>query len=78
MPVMYLSGHTQAWGKGVPKLLTPCYNGGVLDGTYGPVDPTRTQNFKFMKSLLEEVKTVFPDDYIHIGGDEVDYTCWQV
>ena len=30
-----------------------------------------------MKNLYQEVKTLFPDDYIHLGMDEVYYACWK-
>lgn len=76
---MYLlSGHTESWGKGVIKLLTPCFTNHTFNGKFGPIDPSRDQNFKFMRSLLKEIDNVFPDDYIHIGGDEVNYDCWFV
>ncbi|XP_055048248.2 beta-hexosaminidase subunit alpha isoform X2 [Misgurnus anguillicaudatus] len=70
-------GHTQSWGKGQPDLLTPCYKGDVPTGTFGPVDPTLDSTYKFMESLFKEVKSVFPDSYVHIGGDEVSFTCWK-
>ncbi|XP_054257979.1 beta-hexosaminidase subunit beta-like isoform X2 [Macrosteles quadrilineatus] len=77
LPEFDSPGHTQSWGKGTSKLLTACYVNGSFDGNFGPVDPSRQENYKFMASLLTEVKNVFPSRYIHIGGDEVDYTCWK-
>lgn len=69
-------GHTQSWGLGVPKLLTPCYHGDKLSGKYGPIDPTRQANYKFVKTLFKEVTSVFKDSYMHLGGDEVSFDCW--
>uniref|UniRef100_A0AAY4DFY7 Beta-hexosaminidase n=1 Tax=Denticeps clupeoides TaxID=299321 RepID=A0AAY4DFY7_9TELE len=70
-------GHTQSWGNGQPSLLTPCYRGDVPSGTYGPVNPILDSTYVFMANLLKEVTSVFPDSYIHLGGDEVDFSCWK-
>lgn len=71
-------GHTQSWGPGVPGLLAECYNKeGYPDGTFGPIDPTKQQNYEFIRNFLQEVVSVFPDKYLHLGGDEVSYDCWQ-
>ncbi|KAL4658709.1 beta-hexosaminidase subunit alpha-like [Arapaima gigas] len=70
-------GHTQSWGKGQPDLLTSCYKGSQPSGTFGPVNPTLSATYKFMAHLLREVSTLFPDSYIHLGGDEVDLSCWK-
>lgn len=32
--------------------------------------------FTFIKNVLTEVMAIFPAEYIHIGGDEVDKTAW--
>ena len=70
-------GHTLAWGKGQPGLLTPCYTDEKQNGYFGPIDPTKDSNYKFIKTLFSEVVDRFPDQYLHLGGDEVDYKCWR-
>jgi len=62
-------------GKGI-NVLTQCYNGEQPNGDLGPMDPTRNSTFTFLKELFTEIANVFPDRYIHLGGDEVNFTCW--
>ncbi|KAL3318064.1 hypothetical protein Ciccas_003278 [Cichlidogyrus casuarinus] len=69
-------GHTQSWGNSITGLLTKCYTGSQPNGHFGPIDPSNENNYDFIKSFFDEVKTVFPDDYIHLGGDEVSFNCW--
>ncbi|KAM3869942.1 beta-hexosaminidase subunit alpha [Diretmus argenteus] len=70
-------GHTQSWGKGQFGLLTPCYRGGTASSAFGPVNPVLASSYQFMARLLKEVASVFPDSFIHLGGDEVNTTCWK-
>lgn len=69
-------GHTRSWGVAHPEILTPCYKNGVVDGTYGPIDPTLNKTYEFLEKLIEEIVEVFPDKYLHLGGDEVGFACW--
>jgi hexosaminidase len=34
-------------------------------------------SFEFLENVLKEVMAIFPSDYIHIGGDEVNKTSWE-
>ncbi|XP_040926984.1 beta-hexosaminidase subunit alpha isoform X2 [Betta splendens] len=77
LPEFDSPGHTKSWGRGQPGLLTPCYKGGIPTGTFGPVNPASLSTYKFMKSFFKEVSSVFPDSYVHVGGDEVDHSCWR-
>lgn len=62
---------------GQPNLLTSCYKDGKPDGSYGPIDPSYAPNYDFLTALFTEIlNNVFPDRFVHLGGDEVDFTCW--
>lgn len=68
-------GHTASWGASHPELLTKCY--GVYTGKLGPINPIKDENYEFIFSLFDEIVEVFPDKYVHLGGDEVGFECWQ-
>lgn len=70
-------GHTQSWELGQPGLLTKCYRGSQPDGNFGPFDPTKDSLYDFLEVFFKEIGTVFPDKFMHLGGDEVDKMCWQ-
>jgi hexosaminidase len=69
--VISLLFHT-AIGKSHPEFLTSCF--GTLSE---PLDVTKTEVQDFVKLLYEEVTQLFPDTWIHVGGDEVNMTCWE-
>jgi len=80
IPEFDTPGHTASWGPGAPpRFLTSCCdeNGVPKDGKFGPIDPTLPENYELVGKLFAEVAEVFPDEYFHIGGDEVPFGCWK-
>lgn len=42
-----------------------------------PLDPTEPLTYQVVLGLLDELSELFPDLYLHLGGDEVKYGCWN-
>lgn len=74
VPEIDLPGHTTALGAAYPELMAmpgpgrPETHWGVHQAV---LDPSNEQVYHFLANLLAEVAAVFPDRYLHIGGDEV-------
>ena len=79
IPEFDTPGHSRSWFVGYPELAS---NPGpfTVDNENGPesvTDPTREETYKFMDKFVEEMSKLFPDQYFHIGGDEVDGKFWD-
>lgn len=67
------AGHSLSWGRGISGILTECI--GISD-KYGPMDPSLPKVYEFLSQFFDEISEVFPERYIHLGGDEVPFDCW--
>jgi hexosaminidase len=84
VPEFDIPGHALSWMVGYPELASgtgPDYGGPYqIEHQYGifdPVmDPTRDSTYKFLDRFIGEMAELFPDPYMHIGGDENNGVQW--
>lgn len=80
IPEIEMPGHSTAALAAYPQL--SCTGGpfevlqrpGVIDDVYCAGNDSV---FTFLKEVIDEVITLFPSQYIHIGGDECPKTRWE-
>jgi hexosaminidase len=75
-----MPGHTSAWFAGYPDLASapgPFHIEREF-GVFDPVmDPTRESTYKFLDTFIAEMAAIFPDHFMHIGGDENNGVEWK-
>lgn len=80
VPEFDMPGHATSWLAAYPKLgagsghYQITRGNGILSDL---MDPTQESTYKFLDTLVGEMAKLFPDEYFHIGGDEVDPKQWD-
>lgn len=80
VPEFDMPGHTTAWFVGYPTLASAPgpyrieRQWGIFDPT---MDPTKEELYPFLDRFIGEMAALFPDEYFHIGGDEVNGKQWD-
>ena len=80
MPEFDIPGHSTSWLVAYPELAslpgpyTIERKFGVMDPTF---DPTLEATYDFFDRFFEEMAELFPDAYMHIGGDENSGKQWD-
>ena len=80
VPEFDIPGHTASWFVGHPELASgpgPYQLDTAMMGIQPAMDPTREEVYEFLDLFLGEMADLFPDEYLHIGGDEVVPTQWK-
>ncbi len=80
VPEFDMPGHSTAWFVGYPELASGPgpYEIERKWGVFDPaMDPTREETYKFLDVFIGEMAGLFPDQFFHIGGDEVNGKQWD-
>ena len=80
VPEFDMPGHSTAWFVGHPELASGPgpYEIERKWGVFDPaIDPTREETYKFLDAFIGEMAGLFPDQFFHIGGDEVNGKQWD-
>ncbi|HJT69298.1 MAG TPA: family 20 glycosylhydrolase [Terriglobales bacterium] len=80
IPEFDMPGHSTAWFVGYPDLASGPgpYSIERKWGVFDPaMDPTRESTYKFLDEFIGEMAKLFPDQFFHIGGDEVNGKQWD-
>jgi hexosaminidase len=78
VPEFEMPGHSRSLFAGYPELASGPGPYKIEPG--GPdavMDPTQEETYKFIDKFIQEMAALFPDDYFHIGGDEVNGSQWD-
>jgi hexosaminidase len=80
VPEFDVPGHTSSWMVGYPQLASAAgpFHIQTGFGVFDPVmDPTRESTYRFLDKFVGEMAAIFPDHYMHIGGDENNGVEWK-
>ncbi|MEA1877986.1 MAG: family 20 glycosylhydrolase [Bacteroidota bacterium] len=80
IPEFDIPGHATSWLVGYPELATVQKEYSIERewGVMNPVlDPTKESTYEFLDAFLTEMAGLFPDAYLHIGGDENNGKHWK-
>jgi hexosaminidase len=80
VPEFEMPGHSTAWLVAYPELASGSVPAGIRR-EFGVsdyvLDPTQEATYRFIEQFLTEMSTIFPDQYVHIGGDEAPAPDWK-
>jgi len=81
LPEIDMPGHAKAAIVAYPKLLQDQKDRSkyrsVQKVSNNTINPAMESTYIFMDNVLKEVSSLFPFDYVHLGGDEVPKGAWQ-
>ncbi len=80
MPEFDVPGHSTSWFVAYPEYASAPGSYAIERrfGVFGPAfDPANERIYPFFDAFFKEMAGLFPDPYLHIGGDEVEGHQWD-
>jgi hexosaminidase len=81
VPELDAPGHGYSYGLAFPEMVAPCTNVPAVSDigpvNVVPIDPTSNVTYAVLETLLGEFAAAFPDEFVHLGGDEMQLACWE-
>ncbi|KAL9175715.1 hypothetical protein ABFS82_02G129500 [Erythranthe guttata] len=89
IPEIDMPAHTGSWGEAYPDIVT-CANKfwwpaesdwtdrlAAEPGT-GQLNPLNPKTYEIVKNVVNDVVSMFPDQFYHAGADEITPNCWKI
>ena len=70
MAELDMPGHAGSWCKGHPEI---CPDPACPE----PLNVAKNETFEVVGGILNDLTDIFDENMIHLGGDEVDTSCWE-
>ncbi|KAL1923784.1 uncharacterized protein VTP21DRAFT_8764 [Calcarisporiella thermophila] len=82
IPEIDMPGHTYSVGLSHPDLVTcmdmlPNWDKYAAEPPSGQLNPLHNGTLDLIGGLVQEVSEWFPDNVVHLGGDEIQPNCWK-
>lgn len=79
LPEIDMPGHSRAITATYPETLPTVFTDSksVQGVVANAISPAREENYVMLEKVFAEVADLFPFEYIHIGGDEVNHKLWK-
>lgn len=77
VPEFDVPAHTASWGFHYP-IVARCPPAEAENINNYALNPALNQTYEIVEAVLKEGQQLFPDQFIHLGADEVVKACWSI
>lgn len=80
VPEFDIPGHSTTWFIGYPELASQPGPYEVMHANKvhdAAMNPTKEETYRFLDNFFSEMTALFPDEFMHIGGDESNGKHWM-
>jgi len=79
VPEIDLPGHSKSEAVSYPEIL--CLSNDTSESVQGVKNNVwcvgREENYEMLEKIISEMAPLFPSEYFHVGGDEVNHHVWE-